>query len=232
MLKTAAQGKVLENVTLSTLAPASNKNVEKPRTKMAITTRKDYPLRDSFPLSLEKLLISNCRLKRIDTRIFSLKKLEVLDLRENVIEKLPNELSGFPNLRELVVCNNQLTNFPASLCVNGNFRNSLCLMDVSHNQIEALPPQICELDSLVSLKVDYNRLETLPHTIGRMKKLRFLSATMNKMKTLPASFMQLRLETLHLFANQFVDGKEECSNDSWEPPTLVECCARMIRKYK
>ncbi|KAK3092859.1 hypothetical protein FSP39_007993 [Pinctada imbricata] len=233
VLKTAAQGKVLDNVTLSTLAPANSKSVEKPKSKMTIKDRKDYPLRENFPQSLEKLQVSCCRLKRIDTRIFSLRKLEVLNLSENVLESLPEDISKLGNLRELIVSNNLLSAFPASLCLKENFRQNLSLLDLCHNCLETLPLQICELESLVSLKVDHNKLQTLPPTIGRMKKLQFLSASNNCIRTLPASFMQLRLETLDLFANEFLDDSNQQLTDiSWNPPSLVECCARMIRKHK
>jgi hypothetical protein len=42
-LKKAAQGQSIDHITLSVLAPASAKNVEKPKTKMTVTSRKDYP---------------------------------------------------------------------------------------------------------------------------------------------------------------------------------------------
>lgn len=233
LIRKASLGENIDKINLSTLAPASNKSVDKPKTKMSVTSRKDYPLTKSFPSQLEYLHISQCRMKKIDSRIFQLKKLLHLDLRENVIEELPSTFSQLENLQELILCANKIQNLPLSLCLLPKWKQFLSLLDLSNNGITLLPIQLCELDNLVTLKVDQNKLETFPPTIGRLKRLKYLSASQNQIKTLPCSFMQLCLEHLDLYNNPFADDtNSDLEETEWQAPSLVECCARMIRKNR
>ena len=57
VIKLALQGKSLDNITLSSLAPASTKNLEPPKTSMVVLNKKDYPLTKNFPSSLESLQV-------------------------------------------------------------------------------------------------------------------------------------------------------------------------------
>ena len=57
VLRLAVQGKSLDNITLSSLAPASAKNLEPPKTSMIILDKKDYPTTKNFPSSLESLQV-------------------------------------------------------------------------------------------------------------------------------------------------------------------------------
>lgn len=233
VLRLAAQGKDIKNVTLSTLAPASTKNVEKPKTKMVILTKRDYPLTTNFPYSLEQLQISQCKLKKIDSRIFNLRRLEILNLSDNVIDTLPDDFGKLDKLRELYLNVNQLIQLPPKVCLQNNIQNSLCLLDLSNNKLQVLPLQICELFNLVTLKLDHNELKELPPTIGRLKSLKYLTASNNQLTSLPASFLQLYLDNLDLFSNPFPsDAGENLSVASLGVPSLVECCARSIRKNR
>lgn len=58
VLKKAAQGEDLGQVTLSTLQPLSATSLGNLKTKMTVLSRKDYPLTTSFPLSLRQLKVS------------------------------------------------------------------------------------------------------------------------------------------------------------------------------
>ena len=234
LIRKASLGQNIDKINLSTLAHASNKNVDKPKTKMTVTCRKDYPLTKSFPSQLEYLQVSQCRMKKIDSRIFQLKKLLHLDLSENVIGELPSSsFSQLKILQELRLCANKLQSLPSSLCLLPNWKHSLSLLDLSNNSITLLPVQLCELNNLVTLKVDQNKLETFPPTIGKLGKLKYLSASQNQIDVLPCSFMQLRLEHLDLFNNPFADvTKSDLEETEWQVPSLVECCARMIRKNR
>jgi hypothetical protein len=62
----------------------------------------------NFPSSLINLQISTCKLKRIDSRIFNLKKLEVLNLSDNCIVDVSTDFGKFKTLRELLLNNNAI----------------------------------------------------------------------------------------------------------------------------
>ncbi|KAK3604597.1 hypothetical protein CHS0354_027451 [Potamilus streckersoni] len=233
VLRLAMQGKTPENTTLSMLAPASAKNVERPKSKLIILSRKEYPITTDFPSSLEYLQISQCKMKRIDSRIFKLHKLKIFDLSNNIIEDIPGDFGKLPELQELRMNINELKSIPGSFFLKENLQNKLCLLDLSNNHIRVLPLQICELRNLVNLKVDSNEIEHIPPTIGRLKKLKFFSAAKNKIRVLPAGFLRLQLENVDLFDNPFESTNNVVqSSQVIGLPSLMECCARSIRKQR
>ena len=181
------------------------------------------------------LQVSECRMKRIDSRIFNLWRLVRLNLSNNSLTSVPVEIAKLTSLSELNLSHNNLETFPASVCLKESLQKSLSLLDLSHNQIKQLPLQICELTNLITLKVDNNVLTSLPPTIGRLFKLKFFSASENKLTSLPASFMRLRLDSLDLFNcgdENVPTGAVSVSGNSVPVPSLVECCARSIRKNR
>lgn len=232
-MKKAAQGQSIDHITLSVLAPASAKNVEKPKSKMIVTSRKDYPLTTNFPSSLINLQVSSCKLKRIDSRIFDLKKLQVLNLSENCVEEISTDFGKFTTLGELYLNNNLITCINPRFCLQKNLILTLSILDLSYNQLKLLPLQICELSNLYNLKLNNNLLEHLPPTIGRLRNLKQFSASQNKISLLPASFMQLKLEYVDLFGNNLPDEVEDSVlEDNVGVPSLVEACARSVKKYR
>ncbi|KAL5009047.1 hypothetical protein ScPMuIL_014628 [Solemya velum] len=233
VLRQAVQGKELDRLKLSVLAPASTKNVEKPKSKLCILHRKDYPLTTNFPGSLEQLQISQCRLKRIDSRIFQLKKLEILDLSENVLETISEEISNLKQLKQLILNHNQFVTFPKNICMMFHLQQCIGYLDFSDNGIVELPNHLCELKNLVTLKIDNNNLCSLPPTFGRLRRLKFFSASNNRIQILPAGFARLRLETVDLSGNPFeIADKPKYPTEIMESPDLEEICARAIRKMR
>lgn len=69
----ADRGGDTNGLPLSTLTPVRARDVEQPKKKLAIMSKKDYPLTSSFPYTLEQLQVSYCRLSRVDMRMLSLK---------------------------------------------------------------------------------------------------------------------------------------------------------------
>ncbi|XP_048830851.1 leucine-rich repeat protein 1 isoform X2 [Brienomyrus brachyistius] len=198
----AHRGSDSDTLPLSTLTPVRARDVERPKKKLAILSKKDYPLTSNFPYSLEQLQVSYCKLSRVDMRMLSLKSLRCLDLSNNHIKKLPETIGDLGCLAELVLHNNHLETFSAALCLS-SLQRTLKLLDLSRNRLHALPDQFCQLRELISLKLDNNLLERMPSRIGQLSKLRSLSASHNKLPFLPAGFRQLSLENLDLFGNPF-----------------------------
>lgn len=177
--------------------------------------------------------VSECHMKRIDSRIFNLRNLARLELSNNSIEFIPDEIAKLQNLSELRLAHNNLTILSPSICLKESLQRSLNLLDVSYNKIKFLPLQICELLNLVNLKIDNNEIEALPPTIGRLHKLQFISACNNRIRVLPANFMKLRVDSVDLFGNSFdILENYQISAGSVDVPSLVEATARSIRKYR
>ncbi|XP_050192090.1 leucine-rich repeat protein 1 [Myiozetetes cayanensis] len=231
-LRLAHQGSDAGALPLSTLVPAKNSEVEKPKTKMIITSRRDYPLTKSFPHSLEHLQASYCKLARVDTRVLCLRKLRKLDLSHNHLKQLPATLGELACLQELDLHDNHLESFGGALCRSG-LRRSLQSLDLSQNRLRALPLELCELRGLLSLKLDDNELERLPCRVGQLGRLRFLSAARNRLPFLPSDFRRLCLDSLDLFGNPFEQPNPLAPNIQLKIPlTLSECAARATINHR
>ncbi|XP_014741392.1 PREDICTED: leucine-rich repeat protein 1 [Sturnus vulgaris] len=231
-VRLAHQGNDTGALPLSPLVPAKNSDVEKPKTKMIITSRRDYPLTKSFPFSLEHLQTSYCKLARVDSRVLCLRKLRKLDLSHNHIKQLPATLGDLVCLQELDLHDNHLEAFSGALCSSG-LQKSLQLLDLSQNQIQALPLEFCQLRGLVQLRLDDNALLRLPCRIGQLSRLRFLSAARNKLPFLPCDFRKLSLENLDLFGNPFEQPNPLVPNIQLKIPlTLLECAARATVNHR
>ncbi|NXQ20409.1 LLR1 protein, partial [Peucedramus taeniatus] len=231
-VRLAHQGNDTGVLPLSPLVPAKNSDVEKPKTKMIITSRRDYPLTKSFPFSLEHLQTSYCKLARIDSRVLCLKKLRKLDLSHNHIKQLPATLGDLVCLQELDLHDNHLEAFSGALCSSG-LQKSLQLLDLSQNQIQALPLEFCQLRGLVQLRLDDNALLRLPCRIGQLSRLRCLSAARNKLPFLPSDFRNLSLDNLDLFGNPFEQPNPLVPNIQLKIPlTLLECAARATVNHR
>ncbi|XP_053884024.1 leucine-rich repeat protein 1 [Malaclemys terrapin pileata] len=231
-VRLAHRGTDVEALPLSVLVPAKTSEVEKPKTKMIITSRRDYPLTKNFPYSLEHLQASYCKLARVDMRMLCLKKLRKLDLSHNHIKKLPETIGDLVSLQELNLHNNHLESFCVALC-NSTLQKSLQFLDLSQNKIKALPVQFCQLQELIHLKLDDNELIRLPFKMGQLSQLRFLSAARNKLPFLPSDFRNLSLEKLDLFGNPFEQPNPLVPSIQLKIPlTLLESAARATVNYR
>ena len=87
------------------------------------------------------------------------KMLQVLDLHQNQLEKLPDEIGLLKSLRVLYV---------------------------HQNKLKKLPDAIGDLSRLQSLDLSANALKELPNTISKLKRLRTFDVSKNaKLKKLP-----------------------------------------------
>ncbi|WAR19640.1 LLR1-like protein [Mya arenaria] len=232
VLRQVVQGKTLDKTVFSVLAPVTTKKIERPKTVMVITTKKNYPLTTNFPSTLETLQVNDCNMRRIDSRIFQLRNLVSLDLSDNSLNDVLDGIGSLQMLAELILKNNKFQKFPVTICKLKTLQKSLSLLDLSDNQIRQLPVQICELTNLMTLKADNNVIEQIPPTIGRLQNLKSVSLAGNKLTVLPAGFMRLRLENVDLYGNSFIITENETTADSVDVPTLLECAARYVRKYR
>ena len=231
VVQMACQGRGLQKVTLSSLAPASSKQVEKLKKKLTILSKKDYPITTSFPPSLEKLQVSHCNLRKIETRILSLRNLVVLDLHENHLKTLPTNFDSLQNLSELRLAKNEIEDVSKGFCTS-SLTTSLTYLDLSYNKIKFIKSHFSSLTALVTLKFDNNEISSLPQGIGSLCRLRCFTATNNQLKTLPAGFTDLHLDQLDLYNNPFLEDGPATAINKLQFPTLLECTARYIRKTR
>lgn len=201
-LKLGIQNKDIDKLHLSTLAPVKQREVEKPKTKLIISQKKDYPITTGFPYTLENLTVSNVELNRVENRIMKLRNLKMLNLNKNLIKEIPLSLGQMLKLSELHLANNKLA------CINhqlfqGTIAHTLAVLDLSNNEIEYLPHTLGNLKSLYTVKFNNNNLKKLPISLGKLSNLRNISASNNQLVELPATIMNLHLATMDVFSNPF-----------------------------
>merc|ERR1719192_1783993 len=80
---------------------------------------------------------------------------------------------------------------------------SLKQLDLSGNKISLLPNYFCNLRELITVNMTRNQLKALPPSIGKLTKLKHFRAADNNIQVLPGSFSRLRLDNLELSANNF-----------------------------
>lgn len=239
ILKQALNKEEINNIAgLDNILKVNSSDIEKPKTKMTILSRKDYPIKNGFPSSLESLAINSCVLQRMDARILKLKNLNTLDLSRNKLVTLPDSLDTLQNLRSLDLSHNQMQDIPE--CISrGGCAEGLRFLDLSFNEITCVPRRIQAMRNLNSLKMNNNNIESLPHSLGSMKDLRRLEISNNQLLCLPWSFTQLEFDFLDVSGNlfkqmteglvtHFQDGRRDIT-----PASLMEiCCRHVAVRYK
>jgi Leucine-rich repeat (LRR) protein len=89
----------------------------------------------------------------------------------------------------------QLTAIPASVLS----QTDIVSLNLSNNQLTTLPADIGKLTNLETLNVENNRLESLPDEIGLMSKLKNADFSNNRLASLPAGLNKLQgLQVLNL----------------------------------
>jgi len=162
---------------------------------------------------LQELNVNNCRLSDLPSTlahtqlqrlyacgnefacvppvIHSLHDLTQLNLCENKINKLhAGELVGLTNLLELSLARNSIQLLPPDC-----FPPSLQSVDLSHNNITELPPELLSsLPNLLSLELKHNQLTsiaappTAASSMSPLHHLEFLDLSFNKLTDIAADF--------------------------------------------
>lgn len=110
-----------------------------------------------------------------------------LKLRTKLTE-LPAELfSSFPNLVELNLSRNQLKALPNSI---GQLKNVKRLI-VDRNKLASIPKEIGQMESLQELILNRNELTEIPKEISGLKNLYLLDLWSNNISDLPQSMKDM-----------------------------------------
>lgn len=209
--------------------PAKLQHIEKPKTKLVVKSRGDYPIK-GFPESLETVQAVGVSLNRIDTRILKLKNIQNVDLSKNCIKAIPECIKDV-RLVELKLSGNKISEFPEVICF-GELAKTLRVLDLARNELSFLPHKFPSFKSLIQLRLDCNRLQMLPRTLGKMASLKFFSASNNQLVVLPPSFPVLSLDSLDLFSNPFSASGLVRTCKTLSLPSLQEIAGRYVMKNR
>lgn len=109
------------------------------------------------------------------------KELLYLNVAFNNIEELPPELGDLLLLRELNVSCNQLTALPSTI---GKCKR-LRILKINGNHIEALPQELGYCNMLEQVIASENQLQTVPATLAKIDALRILRIQNNDLIEIP-----------------------------------------------
>ncbi|MCA0369938.1 MAG: leucine-rich repeat domain-containing protein [Proteobacteria bacterium] len=185
-----------------------------------------------------KLNLCNNNLQSLDMDMGFFPCLEVLDLEQNKITKMPNSIGRCAHLRSLDLSSNRLGSLPDSLTsckaliqihLSNNafteFPNVLCglrnliVLNMNQNNLVALPQALGDLTSLEELYMSQCGLAALPSSLGQLKQLRVLHAAHNKITSLPQEMGEL----VSLRGAIFTDNRLQ------DLPTTLGCLTRLQR---
>jgi hypothetical protein len=120
-----------------------------------------------------------------------------LDYSFNNLRTFPKTISHYNSLLALHLSNNKIKRIN-TLPI---FKN-LLILDIAHNDLTYLPSNINQLSWIVELNLSFNQLRALPHTLPQLKNLKQLYLRNNKIEYLPMNMSQMQsLEVIDLSQN-------------------------------
>jgi Leucine-rich repeat (LRR) protein len=114
----------------------------------------------------------------------------------------PQPLPTLPAaLKQIVLDHNCFSTVPRSVVASTLIK--LEKLDLSFNQLAAIPEEISNLKKLEELKLDHNMIVSLPASIGKLSKLKVLSLKENAMQVTSTTFSERNPQPLpaSLFAD-------------------------------
>ncbi|MDV3348551.1 protein kinase [Leptolyngbyaceae cyanobacterium CCMR0082] len=170
-----------------------NYSAEEPRLKISQDLT-EFPLEILEQAdSLEILDLSNNHLRTLPPEFSKLKKLRIAFFNNNQFEEFPEILAACPNLsmvsfkgnkmktisetalspnlRWLILTNNQLTSLPKSIGKLSKLQK--CML--AGNQLRSLPDELANCQSLELMRLAANQLQTLPSWLFDLPRLTWLA---------------------------------------------------------
>ncbi|MBU3015265.1 leucine-rich repeat-containing serine/threonine-protein kinase [Poseidonibacter lekithochrous] len=148
--------------------------------------------------------------------------LEVLDLTDNNLSRLPDDFYRFKKLKRLFLSNNQFDHIPKVLAklpllsMIGIRNNQIKIFEedslplstrwliLTDNKLTSLPQSIGDLTLLQKCMLSGNQLTSLPNTISKCKNLELLRISANKLDIFPSTVLTLpKLAWLAYSGNPF-----------------------------
>ncbi|XP_065060132.1 leucine-rich repeat protein SHOC-2-like isoform X2 [Rhopilema esculentum] len=123
----------------------------------------------------DALFLNYMKLNEIPKKIWKIKMLKRLYMKQNLLRNLPNEISLLGSLVCLYLDSNMIENIPQSIgCLP-------CLesLELSRNEIKEIPTSIGDLPKLKSLHLSHNNLKSLPADLYHLKSITDLTLDAN-----------------------------------------------------
>ncbi len=145
-----------------------------------------------------KLKLEKNKIGINSNKLSKFKRLKVLNLSDNIINKFPSEILNLTTLKALFLNNNYLEILPNTIEKLNNLRT----LSLSSNKLSILPNSIGNLSKLSKLYLSNNKLESLPESFCKLENLSTLILANNKLNYLPKEFAKLtKLTRLDLTGN-------------------------------
>ena len=167
------------------MQPLSSLNLDysiaEPRLKLSQNLT-DFPLEIlDLADSLEILDLSNNHLSSLPQEFSQLKKLKVVFFNNNQFEEFPEVLAACPNLSMVSFKGNQLKTISED-ALSPNIR----WLILTNNQLTTLPSSIGKLSKLQKFMLAGNQLQSLPDELANCKNLELIRLAANQLQMLPA----------------------------------------------
>ena len=151
-----------------------------------------------FANTLSSLKLSGNEISQIPSSIEIYRSLTIINLSGNKLESLPEEMGNLPQLKELDLSKNLLTQ------VQHHFFSKwvdLSYLNLSHNMIDHIPQELCTVRNLLELNLSHNQISSLPSEISDLQQLAVLDISHNQITKIPPTltFLEksLKLLTVH-----------------------------------
>lgn len=124
--------------------------------------------------------------------------LELSDMPAKTVSQATLFGQGFKRLESLIMCLNDLINFPLALCELSNLRK----LSLSQNYLSEIPAEIARLTALNDLDLSENWLFKLPDDFSKLQQLQTLQLSGNHFEHFPPQIGEIsRIKRLFLANN-------------------------------
>ncbi|KAL5018593.1 hypothetical protein ScPMuIL_004315 [Solemya velum] len=127
-----------------------------------------------------------------------------LRMNQTKLAKMPLELQNLKKLEHLTIIRNDIESLGNT---RRNFKlEDLSVVDLSHNMLEEVPPDLEHAKNVIVLNLSHNKIENIPHQLFvNLTDVNFVDLSNNQLETLPPQMRRLTsLQTLILNNNPLV----------------------------